>query len=138
LKLGQSQGYVRTFIDGSEVVRQLLEACLARNSSGQAGPIKLYLDRLLASFPTLKSRSVGLIGGDRRLTGKSDEPFEPLSQREMRILQLVSAGLSNQEIALALFVSANTVKTHLKRIYFKLSVSNRVEAVEKAHRLNLL
>ncbi|MFV9503857.1 MAG: LuxR C-terminal-related transcriptional regulator [Oscillochloridaceae bacterium umkhey_bin13] len=62
---------------------------------------------------------------------------EPLSERELRVLGLVAAGCSNQEIASTLIVSINTVKTHLKRIYEKLQVNSRVAAVERARALGL-
>lgn len=61
----------------------------------------------------------------------------PLSPREMEVLLLMAEGKSNQEIADGLFVSANTVKTHLARIYEKLEVKRRTEAVSKARKLGI-
>lgn len=61
-----------------------------------------------------------------------------LSRREMDVLHLMAEGLSNQEIALKLFVSLNTVKTHSARIFEKLDVKRRTQAVEKAKRLILI
>jgi len=61
-----------------------------------------------------------------------------LSQRELDVLQLMSAGLSNQEIADRLFVSLNTVKTHASAIFSKLGVKRRIQAVETAKRLNII
>jgi len=61
-----------------------------------------------------------------------------LSERELRVLRLIAAGLSNQEIASELVVSVNTVKTHIKRIYDKLGVHSRVTAIERARQLELL
>lgn len=63
--------------------------------------------------------------------------YEPLSTRERHVLRLIAAGCSNQEIAGALLVSVNTVKTHIKRIYAKLQVHNRVSAVERARVLGM-
>lgn len=54
---------------------------------------------------------------------------EPLTRRETELLQLLCSGKSNQELANALFVSINTVKTHLKNLYLKLDVGNRAEAI---------
>jgi len=52
-----------------------------------------------------------------------------LTRRETELLQLLCSGKSNQELANALFVSINTVKTHLKNLYLKLDVGNRAEAI---------
>jgi len=61
-----------------------------------------------------------------------------ISKREYEVLELIAAGLSNQEIADKLFVSLNTVKTHSSRLFEKLEVSRRTQAVEKAKSLGLL
>jgi NarL family two-component system response regulator LiaR len=61
-----------------------------------------------------------------------------LSKRELEVLELMAEGLSNQEIALRLFVSLNTIKTHSSRLFEKLAVKRRTQAVEKAKRLNLI
>ena len=61
-----------------------------------------------------------------------------ISDRELEVLQLLSQGLSNQEIADRLFVSINTVKTHVARLYEKLDVSRRTQAVQKAQTLHLI
>lgn len=61
-----------------------------------------------------------------------------ISKRELEVLQLMAEGLSNQEIAARLFVSLNTIKTHSSRIFEKLDVKRRTQAVEKAKRLGLI
>jgi NarL family two-component system response regulator LiaR len=61
-----------------------------------------------------------------------------ISKRELEVLQLIAEGLSNQEIAARLFVSLNTVKTHSSRIFEKLDVKRRTQAIEKAKRLSLI
>jgi two-component system, NarL family, response regulator LiaR len=61
-----------------------------------------------------------------------------ISSREMEVLQLMAGGYSNQEIAAQLFVSPNTVKTHLARLFEKLDVGKRIQAIEKAKRLGLI
>jgi LuxR family maltose regulon positive regulatory protein len=61
-----------------------------------------------------------------------------LSTRELEILQLIAHNLSNQEIADKLFISLNTVKTHLKNIYLKLDVDSRAKAVVKAKELRMI
>jgi DNA-binding NarL/FixJ family response regulator len=61
-----------------------------------------------------------------------------ISKRELEILQLVDAGLSNQQIAERLFVSEHTVKKHISNLFFKLDVQRRTEAVKKAKNLKLI
>ena len=61
-----------------------------------------------------------------------------LSRRELEILGLLAQGYSNQEIAAKLFVSLSTVKTHIQNLFEKLEVKRRIQAVEKAKRLNLI
>lgn len=61
-----------------------------------------------------------------------------ISKRELEVLQLMSEGLSNQEIALKLFVSLNTIKTHNARLFEKLEVKRRTQAIETAKRLSII
>lgn len=61
-----------------------------------------------------------------------------LTPRELEILEQIAAGKSTREIAETLFVSENTVKTHASRLYDKLGVSRRTQAVQEARRLRLL
>ncbi|MDF2451366.1 MAG: helix-turn-helix transcriptional regulator [Bacteroidota bacterium] len=61
-----------------------------------------------------------------------------ISKRELEVLQLMSKGLSNQEIAEALFVSLNTIKTHSSNLFIKLDVKRRTQAVEKAKQLKII
>jgi LuxR family maltose regulon positive regulatory protein len=72
----------------------------------------------------------------------ADQPapliVEPLSEREREVLQYVSAMESNAEIATKLYISVNTVKTHLKSIYRKLATTRRGEAVRRARQLGIL
>ena len=61
-----------------------------------------------------------------------------ISPRELEVLQLMAEGLSNAEIAERLFVSVNTIKTHSSKLFEKLDVKRRTQAVETAKRLNLI
>lgn len=65
------------------------------------------------------------------------KPMEGLTKREMEVLYLISKGNTNQEIAENLFVSLNTVKTHTSRLFDKLNVKNRTQALIKAKELGL-
>jgi LuxR family maltose regulon positive regulatory protein len=73
--------------------------------------------------------------------GKSSPPgelIEPLSQRELEVLQLIAQGNTNKEIAQQLIVAPGTVKAHAASIYRKLDVANRTEAVARARQLGIL
>ncbi|NLM10665.1 MAG: hypothetical protein GX213_07820 [Clostridiaceae bacterium] len=64
--------------------------------------------------------------------------IEPLTERELEVLHLISEGMSNKEIADRLIITVNTVKTYIKNIYEKLGVNRRVQVVTRAKELNLL
>jgi len=75
--------------------------------------------------------------GARLPPGFSDSLVEPLTDRELEVLALMGDGMSNEEIAAALYISTNTVKTHLKNIYGKLGVVSRTQAAARALQLGL-
>jgi two-component system, NarL family, response regulator LiaR len=84
---------------------------------------------------------------EKEVRVNSSEPFRlneaevnrlGLSKRELEVLQLISEGMSNQEIGERLFVSVNTVKTHTSRLFEKLDVKRRIQAIEKAKRIGLI
>jgi DNA-binding NarL/FixJ family response regulator len=79
------------------------------------------------------SRVSSLMGATR-----SEVLAEPLSEREIEVLRLLMLGLSNQEIADRLFISAGTAKTHIHNLSGKLNVRNRTEAVMRARELGLV
>ena len=72
-----------------------------------------------------------------KLQVESNNP-DFLTVREQEVLQLLNRGLSNQDLAKELFLSVNTVKTHLSNLYSKLNVNNRTQAIIKAKELNLM
>jgi LuxR family maltose regulon positive regulatory protein len=90
-------------------------------------------DRFSLSYPK-KILSVIKAGTPHKIEGLMD----PVSERELEVLHLIAAGLSNREIADKLFISINTVKTHTKNINSKLDVNSRIKAVAKAKELGLL
>ena len=82
------------------------------------------------------------MGPSQPLPGRVDGPrsalVEPLSERELEVLQLIAEGLSNQQIASQLYLSLNTVKVHSRNIYDKLGVHNRTQAVARARAFGIL
>ncbi len=85
----------------------------------------------------------GLVQSLIRLTGRrefssEDSLVEPLTAREMEVLQLMAQGLANKQIALSLGISEHTVKFHLSSLYAKLGISSRTEAVKRGIELGLI
>ena len=83
------------------------------------------------------------LGRGQKREDKSDlspsQPLiEPLSQRELEVLRLIAQGLTNDEIGKRLFLALDTVKGHNRRIYDKLQVQRRTEAIARARELGLL
>ena len=117
--LAEPHGYVRTFVDEGEPMRDLLRHVVAGGVGGA------YARRLLGAFeqpaPTTPN---GLA--------------EPLTPREVEILRLVAVGMRNQEIAEQLVISVPTVKRHIANTYGKLGASHRTEAIARAHALGVL
>lgn len=66
------------------------------------------------------------------------QSVDPLSARELEIIRLISQGLSNHEISLQLHISENTIKSHIKEVFSKLDVHNRIEAVVMAKKRGIL
>jgi LuxR family maltose regulon positive regulatory protein len=118
----EPEGYVRLFVDQGEPMATLLRAAETR------GIAPVYIPKLLAAFETdplqlEPSSSAALI--------------EPLSERELEVLRLLTTQLSGPEIADQLMIALTTMRTHTQNIYSKLGVSNRRAAVVKAEELNL-
>ncbi len=100
----------------------------------------LRLDRLLPE-PLLRRLQSGTDAAADTAPATDPIPVEladPLSARELEVLRLVDEGLSNQQIAIRLSVAPSTVKTHINNLYSKLGVETRVQAIRRAHELNLI
>lgn len=87
--------------------------------------------------PRLAKRQVIVVSPDFVLDEKALERLG-ISKREYEVLELMAHGHSNQEIAEKLYVSVNTVKTHLANLFIKLEVSRRTQAIQKAKELRLI
>jgi LuxR family maltose regulon positive regulatory protein len=132
MQLAGSAGIVRPLLDAGPLVAGL--AASLRDDPRAADPAS-PLARSLAAFGLGRGAASPASAAPARPTLPPD--CEPLSERELRVLALIAADCSNQEIASALVVSVNTIKTHIKRIYEKLGVSSRVGAVERARELGI-
>ena len=79
-----------------------------------------------------------IAGSTRRAGAATAAPAEQLSEAELRVVRYLPSNLKAPEIAAELFVSPNTVRTHLRHIYSKLDAHSRAEAVERARELGLI
>ena len=125
LALGDAEGYVQVFIDAGRPVAGLLREVVARSSIPNSAA------RVLAAFP---ESGDGEDPSDASALGAS----QPLSAREVEVLECIAAGLSNQEIATHLYLSRYTVKAHARTIYDKLDAHSRTAAVARARQLGIL
>ena len=127
LALAAPGGFIRLFVDEGPPMAQLLSAAAAH------GIMPDYTRKLLAAFETEEQQSEG-----KSYLSPAQPLIEPLSQRELEVLQLIAQGLSNREISERLFLALSTVKVHNWKIFGKLEVQRRTEAVARARELGLL
>jgi LuxR family maltose regulon positive regulatory protein len=138
LLLAEPEGYQRIFLDDGESLTELL------NEVVRGGETTAYARDILAAIHGEQQSRIGAVheGANGRTAAIQESAqtglIEPLTEREQRILQLLAAKLSNREIAAELFLSINTIKTYTSRIYDKLGVHSRTEAVDRAYELGLL
>jgi LuxR family maltose regulon positive regulatory protein len=123
LDLAEPRGYSNIIARYGAPVRSLLRRRVARGTGHRA-----LAGQLLS---TLDERPTA-----ERAAGPT--LLEPLSERELAVLRFLPTMMSNAEIASEMFVSVNTVKTHLKHVYRKLDVADRRDCVKRARRLRLL
>ena len=141
LMLAEPQGYVRMFVDEGPPMAVLLarlhEHSRKRPRAALTNVPLAYLERLLA-----------LLRGERVQEGPSPAApsapapaqslLDPLTERELEVLRLIAAGLSNRAIAARLVLALSTVKSYVNTIYGKLQVESRTQAVARARALHLL
>ncbi|HAJ37921.1 MAG TPA: LuxR family transcriptional regulator [Chloroflexi bacterium] len=132
LALAEPGGFIRLFVDEGASMAQLLTRAAAR------GIMPVYVDKLLAAFAAQSVVGHAAGGAVLPLAPHPSPLLEPLSQRELEVLQLIADGLSNHEIGARLHLALDTVKGHNRRIFEKLQVQRRTEAVAKARALGLL
>lgn len=118
--LAAPEGYIRAFLDQGPAVASLL---LAVRDTAPA-----FVDQLKAAFHVSQDGPVKT----------HSQLVEPLTEREEELLKLLAEGLSNEEISRRLYISLNTTKWHLKSIFGKLAVGNRLQAAGRARELGLI
>jgi len=130
LALGEPEGFVLLFLEAGPEVRPLLNAVIERSAT--SARVKKYAHRLLVAF--------GEMGEPRAKLPISEGGglVEPLTPREMEVLELLALGDSNQVIADKLVITVRTVKKHTSNIYGKLNVNNRTQAIVRSRSLGLL
>jgi LuxR family transcriptional regulator, maltose regulon positive regulatory protein len=135
LTLGCPQGYVRVFADEGPPMAVLLGQLIAAQRTGQApaGVPLGYLARLQRAFGA--GPPAPEPGRD---TGAVPGIVDPLTSRELEVLEMLAAGRSNQSIATELVVTLDTVKKHVSHVLAKLGAANRTEAVTRARELSLI
>jgi LuxR family maltose regulon positive regulatory protein len=122
LALTRPEGYVQILVESGEAMRALLQQLPGEDRDP-------YVTRLLNAFPQTTRAT---------LSAPSTALPDPLSPRELEVLRLIAAGLSNQQIAVELTVTLNTVKKHSSHVYGKLGVRGRTQAIVRARELELL
>lgn len=117
LALGEPEDRIRVFLEqGTAMAKLLARFC-------ESHPANAFAHRLLALFPALSTTIQGV---------------DPLSEREIEVLRLIVAGLSNEEIAHELVLALSTVKWYINTLYGKLHVKTRSQAIARAHEMRLL
>ena len=128
LEIGREQGFIRSFVDEGERSLSLVKE-LRQSASTSQTDTAAYLEQVLAAA----GWDAG--PGPKKI---SYELLEPLTSREVELLQLISDGLTNRRIALQLSVTESTVKWHLSNVYSKLGVKKRTQAIAKGQYMGLI
>ncbi|MBN1686751.1 MAG: winged helix-turn-helix transcriptional regulator [Spirochaetales bacterium] len=120
LELAEVEDYRRPFLDEGATVEEIVRSIEPLPHS--------FAGSVLKSFESVA----------RYNTSTTQTPLEAISKRECEVLSLMAGGMSNQEIADALFISLGTVKWHVNNIFSKLDVKNRTSAINRARELQLI
>ncbi|HNT78524.1 MAG TPA: LuxR C-terminal-related transcriptional regulator, partial [Anaerolineae bacterium] len=134
LTLAAPEGYTRVFVEMGEEMTAMLQAVQ------EQGFMPEYIQTLLqVKRQTSNVKRPSPTSPNPQPTTLNPQPLiEPLSDRELEVLALVTDGATNREIADRLYIAASTVKTHINNLYGKLGAANRVQAVARARELGLV
>ena len=130
LTLAEPDGFIRLFVDQGPLMAQLLSA------AQDLGIMPDYVGTLLSAFSAETDENE--VAQASPPASSASPLIEPLSERELEVLQLIAQGLSNREICERLYLALSTVKGHNRNIYGKLQVQRRTEAVARARELGLV
>jgi LuxR family maltose regulon positive regulatory protein len=136
IELGESEGFLGVFAEQGLPAAEALADLARYNQPGNVSPE--YIERILNAFS-----ETNVVRDKQPVTilpagGKPAFLIEPLTVRELDVLRLMQEGLTYNAIAAKLYISLNTVRFHIKAIYSKLNVNNRVQAIETAHRFRIM
>lgn len=123
----------RALVDGADPAGARRVLAEVAELAQREGAVRVFLDEGFDIFDVVGGGVVARPG-----RAAASPLVEPLSEREMSVLRYLPSRLSNREIASELYVSLNTVKSHLKTIYRKLEVDRRDDAVRRARQLGLI
>jgi LuxR family transcriptional regulator, maltose regulon positive regulatory protein len=141
LTLAEPEGYVRIFVDEGPPIAVLLTKLhegLRKRPRAASTTISLaYSERLLARLRGERDQE-GTSPAASSAPAPAQPLLDPLTERELEVLRLITAGLSNREIADRLVLAVSTVKSYVNTIYSKLQVESRTQAVARARALHLL
>ena len=135
LALAEPGGFIRVFVDLGPRMADLLTRLLERHVAVD------YIAKLLSAFTTVEPEAGLSVSLRPHAAPPALHPSaldEPLTTREIEVLELLGQRLQDKEIASHLGIAPTTVKTHLQHLYQKLCVNTRSQAVSKAHALGLL
>ncbi|MET3181408.1 UNVERIFIED_ORG: LuxR family maltose regulon positive regulatory protein [Variovorax guangxiensis] len=134
LQAASQEGFMRLILDEGPAVGPLVHRCAAAMQEGAT------IDPILADHLQRLLQAVGPMTGaaEAEAPAGGDAMKEPLTRKEIRVLQLLAEGYSNNAMAEKLFVSDSTVRTHLRNINMKLDAKSRTQAVAIARRLGVI
>jgi LuxR family transcriptional regulator, maltose regulon positive regulatory protein len=139
LTLAAPEGWLRVFVDEGPPLADLLRRLLAGQRAGADKATETiprdHLTRLAAAF---EQAGAPALPAARRGAVVVPGLVEPLSARELQVLELLAAGLPNRAIAEELVVTLDTVKSHVSNLFAKLGTTNRTQAVARARALGLV
>ncbi len=131
LALAEPEGFLLLFVDEGPPMAHLLYRVADRGTALQ----RPYVAKILSAFDASQRERAQV---SPRPASFAHPFIEPLTEREIEVLHLIAEGLSNREIALRLVISPSTVKRHTSKIYGKLDVHSRTQAVARAQTLGIL
>jgi LuxR family maltose regulon positive regulatory protein len=134
--LGREMGFCRSFVDEYEPISLLLGE-IAETASFRGTPQAEYALRLLEAAETTNGQP-SVPAAEPAEVLSDEPPAEPLTPREVQILELVEEGLKGNYIASRLAISEGTVRWHLQQIFAKLGVRRRSEAVRRAREFGFM